>query len=111
MNDDRRKMLTEYIGECWHEALPMGFSTAHCQKCTRHHGNRTFTTWSDLGVVKEAIEESGDVSGFLDFAFWKYAALPKSTKNVGGYVWWLFTPDRFCELAAELLEGRHANKR
>lgn len=108
MNDDRRRLLTEYIGEVWVEHDNPNQQIYVGKVCIDKStlSNRTFTTWADLGAVRKALERHDDVSDFLDLTFWKYAELPRGTKNEGGYVWWLFTPARFCELAAEFLEGR-----
>lgn len=103
MNDERRRLLTEYIGECWIEIVASPYRSDGIAE----NKNRTFTTWADLWAVRKALERHDDVSDFLDLTFWKHAELPRGTKNEGGYVWWLFTPARFCELAAEFLEGRH----
>ena len=49
MNDERRKVLTKYLGLCWHEGrMPIncGF---RCVKCgDTYVVNRTFTTDADM---------------------------------------------------------------
>ena len=63
MNDDQRKRLTLYLGECWHEEAEDG----ECYKCISYAGpfhslpeQRTFTTYEDLGSLKEALERNGE---------------------------------------------------
>ncbi len=129
MNDERRRLLTEWLGGCWHEwqnrvcdpnrkceTIP------DCKKCgiiCKYDGstdNRTFDTWADLGAVKEKMVERGEWDKFYQYAYsrWKLTivqpnsifALVHLPQLEDVFTAWLFTPDRFCELAAEFLEGR-----
>jgi len=119
MNDEMRKALTEYLDECWHEFkelnyLPILGANTHDHKCTKcvfifsynfvfnkGRGHRTFTTWEDLGALKNKLVEKGDWRDFFGFArnSWDEA-------NVNN---WLMVPARFCELCSQFLEERGKN--
>jgi hypothetical protein len=73
MNDEDRRYLTEWGGECWHEpdrgcAVGLGTSSGGivlqiCTKCgvilsntfQQLHENRTFDTWNDFGWLMERL--------------------------------------------------------
>lgn len=64
MNESRRKLLTEYIGECWHE--PITLETCSCNRerivnavAHAHNMNRPFTTPDDMNAVMQAIVKVG----------------------------------------------------
>ena len=85
MNDDTRKLLTEYLGECWHhwilayrngpEDVSMrGHKCEHCGEywCVRpgHDGPivpKTFSTPTDLYVVYNKMVEKGEWAKFEEF--------------------------------------------
>lgn len=119
MNESQRKWLTLYIGECWHEwyggpmfggtipddwpisdeckkcHTPRHFYAGHFGEMNRYTGHRTFTTWADLGAVKEAIEQKGEWASFQTFASGEYL---KDDSGQFFFTLWLFNPSRFCEL-------------
>ncbi len=131
MNDDRRKMLTEYIGECWHDTHGgvsddmMSFRCSQCGKW-RHFAEieifpqRTFTTWADLGAVYSKMVEKGALFHFMrylagDMSHYKHFFIDNDGGSPFGYygdISWLFClnhPEHIAdrmELAAEFLEGR-----
>ena len=108
MNDEMRKALTEYLGECWHqmERIHPGGIFKRCYKCLKPESegitNRTFTTWEDLGALKNKLVEKGDWRDFFGFArnSWDEA-------NVNN---WLMVPARFCELVGEWLGKQEGGK-
>jgi len=124
MNDTRRRMLTEYLGECWHEITDKGPYQSTCSKCGMTFGaihtsdwdpagfNRTFTTAQDMVDLVKRIERVGDLGNFTSFSYPKwgeYCAAHGYPKNkYGGHIAWLITdPARTCELIAEWMEGEH----
>jgi hypothetical protein len=86
----RSDALTNYYATCRHDR------TSH-----------TFTTWADIEVVKEALEEKGL---FEDFRNYTYKEWVKDTTVIGCFDGYFFGKDedgryRFCQLVAEFLEG------
>jgi hypothetical protein len=123
MTDESRRILTEYLGECWHE--PCGPYTpgimCSCGKRSynaKHaENNRTFTTWDDLGAVKEKLaEKKGDWWRFIIYCYGIRNETYDTTYDspASGFMSWLFRPidengkPHFCRLVAEWLkEVRH----
>jgi len=71
LTDEQRKVLTDLIGECWHELIndadfPMQCS---CGKgiSTHDHHNRPFTTHQDLVDVYGKLVEKGEWEGFVNW--------------------------------------------
>jgi hypothetical protein len=126
MNDTRRKMLTEYLGECWHEITDKGPYQSTCSKCGITFGaihssdwnptgfNRTFTTAHDMVDLVKKMEE---LDGWYYFV--EEYALPlfikddslefnSSGSQLSWFTFWLITdPARTCELIAEWMEAEH----
>jgi len=85
MNDDDRKALTLYLGECWHEpdsecALGReynggGMMKQKCLKCgcllsttyQIYEDNRTFDTRADMMDLYEAIVKRGEFSSIFNY--------------------------------------------
>ena len=64
MEDQDRKILTEFLGECWHEWEDRhitDFSPSKCKKCgyetVQVFHYRTFDTWEDFGMLWEKIKK------------------------------------------------------
>ena len=126
MNDDTRKLLTEYIGECWHHWIPAysneledvsmrGHKCEHCGEywCVRpgHDGPivpKTFSTPVDLHAVYSKIVERGEWKLFYWYLYDEEAVPVKQSE----YVVWLFclnAPDQIEErldMAASFIEER-----
>ena len=117
---DDRKMLTEYMGECWHEPGRIGRFTRICRKCGKKgvsNRHRTFTIWRDLGDLKEVIVEKGEWKEFLHSAF--NSSLDDepmsmfSDEDMDGesrfydedFISWLLHAQRFPWLVKEWLKG------
>lgn len=113
LTEEQRKLLTEWLGESYHSYVfsrefAMGFphdvSKCSCgltgysvrEICTK--ANRTFTTWQDLGDLKEKLVEKG-----LDMEFGSYSYdVYFHDINYSGEDWaWYLDPIRFCHLVAE----------
>lgn len=101
MIGDQRKMLTEkLLREC---LIP-----CFVNPCRKHHTERTFLTWQDLGDCKDKLVEKGLWKKFYWFAVgkaqeFKILDSPDTDK-------WLFRPTvdgeaHFCRLVAEFLKG------
>lgn len=117
MNDDRRKMLTEYIGECWIEIVASPYRSDGIAE----NKNRTFTTWADLGAVYSKMVEMVDgtweafCNRVINEYYHDYVQI-ESIEDTFHFHAWLFClnhPEQITdrmELAAEFLEERDANK-
>lgn len=119
MTDEMRKMLTEWMGECWHEedieytkkAIrdPRHRSVfAICSKCKKTYGrskrDRTFTTDADMMTVFRAIRDKGKLRDFINYVCSRVeATIPRQPVY---FMQWLFidNPERACCLAADFLE-------
>jgi hypothetical protein len=105
--------LTEFLDECWNEnAVILDAVAPYCMECRRSHGIRTFTTWDDLGKVKDKLVEKGLFKiQFLTYAFCEYeetvknARLAKKLIRDDCYIAWLLNPARFCQLVADFIRG------
>ena len=63
MNNTDRKMLTEWLGECWHDMreykIDDTYSVLRCKKCgfIGQRDYRTFDNWQDYGALIERLKE------------------------------------------------------
>ena len=134
MNDDRRKMLTEYIGECWHESdqtdcvgrqkLNGGTLYQKCKHCNkimsssfeRFLYNRTFTTESDMIALYRNLWKAVGMQSwyrFYDEAMDIYHEIHNPCEcltDTGGFTAWLFCLsgsgyDERCQMVYEFLKG------
>ena len=122
LTDEDRKRLTLYLGECWHEnnrdTKKSGLTICSCGatgcdawECIKE--NRDFTTYEDLGALKDKLVENGEWEEFVDFAYDKYVKWLFTGTEEGGYFHdksvsfnsWLFRPES-CGLVAEYLEQK-----
>ena len=107
ITDKQRKMLTEFIGECWHEydceMEDDGIIRQFCVICdadssSNHFGFRTFTTDSDMMAVRKALRNKEEMwHGFYNFVI-------RYTPFIMVYLY--KNPERFCWLVAKFLEER-----
>ena len=118
MNEEDRKRLTEWLGECWHEAMlyqkiphRVNFLTeVHC-KCGAKYGtpNRTFTDPDDFFACFERLVELGKWVEFDEWAYMKWDSLKPFndlSRNLGEHSKWLLSKTdsghmRLCVLVAE----------
>lgn len=119
LSDEQKKMLTEFLGECWHESEEDDRRCIHCQKhlegwrikdlknndifiVNSKIEYRTFTSWQDLGDLKENIVKMGEWESFLIYAASTFSP-DREMKNFTNY---LLDPTRFSELVARWWEER-----
>ena len=106
MNDERRKVLTEYLGECWlwDEDLDDEGMCKKCGQCFESHRlNRTFTTDADMMDLFRKLTDKDVFNSFYSWVMWKHTYW--SIKNYEEMIKFLFyEPERFCCLVAEWLE-------
>lgn len=121
MNDESRRRLTLYLGEKWepfmvtewpyytedgckeYSAFPVEGSEPEVRFVREKH--RTFTTYSDLGALKDKLVENGEWDEFEAWAAdaWAYAETFMSETFTN----WLFRPES-CELVDEYLKSKEA---
>ena len=132
MKEEYCKRLTLFIGECWHEKVPIpereyedrewfndifycscGIRQSFINDDWKFHVtfNRTFHTANDMQLVKDELVKRGEWSkdkGFYWFAWEKWAN--RDTEDYygdEGFTDWLFSETeegyRLCVLAAEFL--------
>ncbi len=126
MNDDQKKMLTEFLGECWHEfRIPNILGGNMCIHCNKNISNlyswRTFLTPNDQQACKDKLVEKEMWHEFQAFTANSDSWLAKPIDGDlydedatwdSDFELWLFRPTdesgepHFCRLVAEFLEGR-----
>lgn len=107
MNDQTRKLLTEYLGECWDE----NEKTFPYKRETNSHGesitvnrNRSFTTPDDADALRRKMVEKGDWADFIDYAYINnFKTIRIMSEAVYDFINWLIEPTHFCELAGEFI--------
>jgi hypothetical protein len=142
MIESDRKLLTEFLGESDHTQTSKennclkikrkDRATCSCGYCCKTDSGlkqhiikftRTFTTWSDLGAVKDKLVEVGKWEEFCKYAF-------DQTDETGGlcyvievelydavFLAWLFRPTNergeahFCQLAADYIKQLKGDER
>jgi len=98
MTPEYQKLLTEMIGECWHEFEPLDNGIIpQCKKCSMSMlfpwtKNRTFTEPKDKQDLLEKVIEKGEWLEWLDYLWYE------DTKNT--FVEWLIqlSPEETAEL-------------
>jgi len=118
MTDNQKKMLTEWMGECWHEWNPKvqngetSEGQPYCLKCDyqgTYGFRRTFDTWADLGACMEKLAEKGEWIDFFDEIYTSWWATNLTHSPAEDFTSWLFRPKvdgkpHFCKLVAEWME-------
>ncbi|OPY16256.1 MAG: hypothetical protein A4E69_00276 [Syntrophus sp. PtaB.Bin138] len=124
MTDDDRKLLTEFLGECWH--LELMYSPKNlgyiCQKCgcfvcnsgdyfddreeILEESHRAFTSPDDMMALKNRIKEL-ELDVFFDaFITREWRIWFEGDDGQFIYFWdWLMNPERFCQLVADYHRG------
>ncbi len=108
MNNDQKKMLTEFLGKKWND---------YYRSITKNR-DRTFLTWDDLGACKDKLVGKGLINDFYAFSFELFKLernqrhYSEEVDGLGIFFTWLFRPvdesgePHFCRLVAEFLEER-----
>ena len=126
LTEDQKRLLTEFLGECWHEFSKdvEGFD-GPCVKCRTWRSSsivRTFLTYQDLGDVKDKLVEKGLWAAFLEYVIcqnkgykdeWFFQDEDTNIFLNPAGINWIFRPlneqgnPHFCRLAAEFLEANN----
>jgi hypothetical protein len=113
MDDKDRKLLTEWLGECWHEApynVPATDVVYRCVKCKTAvypaSGFRTFTEDKDFFACFNRLVELGEWEKFIGYCKYTFVAICKYYVDAGDYEKWLLSRTdtghyRLCVLAVE----------
>jgi len=118
LTDDQRKMLTLYLGDCWHEisGLVLDF---HCscgakmmfasEAMDHQLKNRTFITESDMMALYRAIWKARKWEDFCEYAYEHYEARWK--RYDGKLFAWIICLsgegyEERCGMVADWLESR-----
>lgn len=112
LDDERRKLLTKYLGECFFESKNPNekYTRQRCLNCKKsldgHVKNRTFTTDTDMMALFRRMVDNKEWfnsdNNFWDYAFYIWQADRSNDKQ--DYSAWLFyIPERFCFLVSKWL--------
>ena len=114
MNDERRKVLTKYLGLCWHEGrMPINCGY-RCVKCgDTYVVNRTFDTDADMmALFRKMVDRSDALKimekddawfSFCNWVLWRHTCW--SAEDYEEITKFLFyKPEQFCFLVSEWLE-------
>ena len=124
LNDERRKALTEYLGECWHETfgeLQKDTMFFTCQKCSKVFQfadtelgiQRTFDKDADMmALFRKMVDRSDALKimekddawfSFCNWVLWRHTCW--SAEDYEEITKFLFyKPEQFCFLVSEWLE-------
>lgn len=102
MTNEHRKVLTEFLGECYHEGMEIepcsvGSIRLPCNKCGKQAHNRTFTSAQDMVDLARKMVEKGVWERFHHYAM-AYCGLDVPTKIHSFTAWLITNPERFCQL-------------
>jgi hypothetical protein len=109
LTESEKKLLTEFLGECWHDRLIPVHASGVCRHCNIYMDDwndviqRTFTAWQDLGDLKEELVKKGM---WLDFWMTSRDPWQRRVKHWDDYASWdeyLFNPAVFIPLCIEFL--------
>jgi hypothetical protein len=114
LTEERKKRLTEFLGECWHTYNGSSWVCLQegCNAHTPEDKNRTFDTLQDAHDIFKKLEEVGKWSDFIIFNLKRESpeGVNILVNGVAGMVSeftkWLFLDNhqRSCWLVAEFLE-------
>ena len=97
LTDERRKVLTKYLGLCWHEGrMPINCGY-RCVKCgDTYVANLTFDNDADMMALFRKMVDNLTFGAFQNFAYKHFNVYPNYAL--------FYKPERFCNLVAEWLE-------
>lgn len=108
MNVERDKFLTKQMGKCWHESGP---GQTDCKYCRRSNDpryfdfdteNRTFSSWSAFGKLKDFMCKLPDAEAFFDSYIDKLTLHADEVAETFNRL----QPDHFADAAYEYLQER-----
>ncbi len=112
MTPERCKLLTEMIGECWHDYEPIGDSGwSICTKCcwkviSNLALNHTFTTPDDMHKVFTWLVDKGyhhDIYMYAESIYQKEVSRTVWVAEI--FAWLFYDAERFCCIVAIAKEG------
>lgn len=112
MNDTDRKLLTEYLGECWHEFHREHPNKHYCSKCVSTASNRTFFAEADMMALYRRIAEKGEWEEFCKVMIGEWESKNNYVDlEISEFTAWLFCLsgegyEERCQMVAEFLKRR-----
>ena len=112
LNEEDRKWLTEYLGECWHELKETEYGDFECNKCgfeiRKRVFNRVFTTPGDFFALKDKLVKKGEWDKFESYAHREWWRTIKTIvlEPEKSFPNWLINAPRFCWLVNEWLKEK-----
>ena len=106
ITEEQRKLLTEWLGECFRENCMGCPKEKEKYNCPSHYiDRRTFDNWTDFGVVVEKLnKKTTDAYYFSRFLGEAYENDVLDHEDTPIYEMWLLDPERFCILVAEAIK-------
>ena len=105
ITEEQRKLLTEWLGECWHEWRFAPEDVTPCLKCRSRKDNRTFDNWEDFGAVVEKLRTTPkEEIDYLTHQCFILEFVESGAIKDSVYEMWLLYPERFCILVAEAIK-------
>jgi hypothetical protein len=105
LTEAQKKMLTEFLGECWHEdelfRCDDGSSFIRCKKCRRPLSRWepfAFTSPDDRQALCEKLMERVEWAGFHTFVYERWLREPSIVSVDFTYYLLVEQPERFCKL-------------
>ena len=118
MEEKDRKILTEFLGECWHEWRWRPGQGKFCKNCDIdlygkdnifYHQriptpeNRTFDTWNDFGMLWVQASNSTSWCAFFGWAIERFSGTKGFGFSLEGIDWFI-DKDRFPFLVLEAIK-------
>lgn len=107
--DEARKFLTEWGGECWH--TPYIDAEGKCYQCGERfcenfHQQRTFDNWEDFGWLVTRLADKGLLWEFADWWVNQFPDAPTSMFSS----WLARSPAARCQLICDFLREQEAGE-
>lgn len=91
------QLLTEWLGECWHDTINMAYPPPK---------RRSFTTDKDKGDVFRKLVDNGKLQIFFFWLNSKHFMIDRIhdyNKETSGIAYLFYSPERFCCLVAQAI--------
>mgnify|MGYP000895782473 CR=1 FL=1 len=100
MNEEDRRYLTEWGGDCWHD-YQQAIGGRRCKKCGEWDlENRTFDTWEDFGWLVVALTERDLLWNFADYWVGRFPTYAPTNRFSS---WLAHSPINRCQFICDFL--------
>ena len=104
MEEKDRKILTEFLGECWHDTRDKYQRCSNlCAICGKERIYRTFDTWNDFGMLWVQASNSTSWCAFFGWAIERFSGTKGFGFSLEGIDWFI-DKDRFPFLVLEAIK-------